>query len=577
MLLRYTYLILILFSCLAGKGQTNYALLGDGSVQVYTYEDQSSLKYFLDQWLLEKRSQSYLTASIDSQHLKGDTLWIYTYTGKAYQKLYIQSHNIPYEILDSQTKSLSIAEFSKLNNQILTSYENMGYPFAHISLKNYFTQQDGINAEIFFNPGIFIKYDSLEIVGDSKLSKRYLSQYLGLIKGEPYSEEAVSDIDKKLRNLSLVRVRSKSKIYFYQGLAKIILFIDDQVTDRFDGIIGLAPNSQNKESNDLLITGEINVELNNLFSSAKQFEIHWKNYLQRSQLLNTSFTWPYLFQTKLGVNGAFNLNKYDTLFVNLESKLGFRYQKTANNYVQLYYKYNGSNLITTDTSQIRSSGKLPSNNPYRIDNYGLSLHQSSFDYLPNPRKGFSILADGSIGLKELLRNGLIDQVLFYDPDQNANISIYDTLDGKSIRARFEFNGKLYIPVFKRATVVQHLSFMGTFADQILFNEYYNFGGFGDLQGFDEKSLFASKYLMYRVEYKYLFSDAGNVGLFFNLAAMEDFIEEDGIKDMPYGFGVSGRIEVGGGILSLSYALGSQQNNPIAFNAAKIHFGIVNYF
>ena len=557
--------------------QTNFALKEGQLSQYYAYEDESSLQQFLDQWLIEKRAQSYLTASIDSQQLKGDTLWIYTFTGEQYKELFIQKHNFPHELLDTQLQRLSIADFDQLNRQVLSSYENMGYPFAGISLKNYFTTEGGISAELFFNPGIYIEYDSLEIVGKCKLSKRYLSQYLGLIQGEAYSEEVVADIDKKLRNLSLVRVKSRSKVYFYQGLAKVILFIDDQVTDRFDGIVGLAPNSENKESNDLLITGEINVELNNLFNSAKQFEIHWKNYLQRSQLLNTSFTWPYLFQTKLGVNGAFDLNKYDTLFVNLESKLGFRYQKTANNYVQVYYKYNGSNLISTDTAAVRSTGKLPSNNPYRIDNYGLSLFQSSFDYLPNPRKGYSILADGSLGLKELLRNGLIDQVLFFDPNQNADISIYDTLDSKSLRARIELHAKLYLPLFKRATLVQQLNFKANFADQILFNEYFNFGGFGDLQGFDEKSLFASKYLMYRVEYKYLFSDAGNVGLFFNLAAMEDQIEEEGIKDIPYGFGVSGRIEVGGGILSLAYALGSQQNNPIAFNSAKIHFGIVNYF
>ena len=133
--------------------------------------------------------------------------------------------------------------------------------------------------------------------------------------------------------------------------------IDDRVTDRVDGVVGLAPNSANAENNDLVLTGEVNVELKNLFKSGKELSLQWKNFLQRSQKLDVGVTYPYIFNTKLGVNGELNLNKFDTLFLSLKSKLSFRYQQKGNNYIQFYYQNISSSLITVDTNRVRSLQK----------------------------------------------------------------------------------------------------------------------------------------------------------------------------------------------------------------------------
>ena len=423
-----------------------------------------------------------------------------------------------------------------------------------------------------------IEYDSISNLGKSDLSPTYLGHFLDLEPGDLYREKDIADIDRKLRNLPLVQVKGPSRVYFINGKARVVLQIDDRVTDRFDGIVGLAPNSNNAEDNALLITGEVNLELKNLFRSAKQFELHWRNYLQRSQKLDVSLTWPYLFNTKLGIHGAVNINKFDTLFVNLNSKIGFRYQQKGNNYLQFYYQAISSNLLTVDTALVRSTARIPDNNPFRIDNYGLNIYQSSFDYLPNPRKGYLISADISLGVKQLLRNTEVDLVQFYDPESNGYISIYDTLNKRSLRSAYQVDALLFIPVFDHVTVVNGLTFGGLFAPSILFNELYNFGGFSSLKGFDENELFASKYLLYKFEYRYLLGGNSHVGVFFNTAFIENTVEQEtGISETPYGFGAIGQLDVGNGSLSLAYALGSRRGNPIAFNSAKIHFGIVNYF
>lgn len=562
-------------------------VLAQRSVQCIQVESESECAEFMDSAtselmlrdkVLDLRSQGFLEAGLDSQYTSNDTLFSLLHKGIMYKTLKLNKHNLPQTLLDSSTKELNIKELKRTLEQLITYYEGIGYPFASVVINNSTYSGGELQAELFFDKGIEVRYDSIEVVGSAELSSKYLSKYLNLPQGGLYNESQVKRIDKLLRNLPLVKVKRNARVYFYQGLARVVLSLDKQTTDRFDGVVGLAPNSNNSTANNLLITGEVNLELNNLFKSAKQFDLHWKNYLERSQSLDLGITWPYLFNTRLGINSTFYLNKFDTLFINIRSRIGFRYQQQGNNYIQFYYEYSGSNLITVDTNAVRSSGRLPSNNPYRIDNYGLSLNQLEFDYRPNPRSGYFLNADLSIGLKQLLRNSLVDAVQFNHPDRLDPISIYDTARLRNTRAKFEFEGILFTPLFKRTALMNKLSFGGIFASNTNFNEFFSFGGFSDLNGFDEKEIFGSKFMIHRIEYRYLFSQNGNVGLFFNTALYENRLEEDKlVRDIPYGFGISANLEVGGGVLSMAYALGSRLDNPIVLNSAKIHFGLINYF
>lgn len=559
--------------------QRSSLCISDGlSLECESYTDSIGSVRIVNDRVQQLRAEGYLEAGLDSLVGHHDSLIAHIHRGERYSKMSIGKHNLPQVFLDSSAEEVGIRELTNAISKLLDQQEKIGRPFASVVILKTEVKDGLLHGDLFYDPGIEVRYDSIQVIGDCDLSKNYLAKYLNIQEGALYNELEVKRIDKLLRNLPLVKVNRSSRVYFYQGLARVVLQLDKNSTDRFDGVVGLAPNSANSSDNQLLITGEVNLELNNLFKSAKQMELHWKNYLERSQSLDMGITWPYLFNTRIGINSSFNLNKFDTLFLNLSGRLGFRYQQLGNNYIQFYYEYNGSNLITVDTNQVRSSKRIPTNNPYRIDNYGLELAQINYDYRPNPRSGYAIHTDASIGLKQIVQNTLVDAVKFDHPDFNDPISIYDTLDLRNTRAKFEFAGNFFIPVFKRATLYNRVLFGGVFASNINFNEFYTIGGFSDLQGFDENEIFGSKYLIHRLEYRYLFSKNGNIGLFFNTGFYENRIEEDVlIYDIPYGFGASANIEVGGGVLSIAYALGSQLNNPIVFNSAKIHFGLINYF
>jgi hypothetical protein len=499
--------------------------------------------------------------------------------GSPYTHIEINSPNLPDKYLNYKKKYvLDLPTFSKLQRKVVQDYENSGFPFISIALTNPQIKKDTLVAKLIVDPYIQFVYDTIVIRGNASVSKKYLSKYLEIEEGALYNEKNVRDIDIKLENLPLVKLKSKSQVVFFRGRAQIILDIEDTVIDRFDGIIGLAPNSDNSNENALLITGEVNVELNNLFKSGKQLQIQWKNYLKNSQKLDLSTTIPYLLNSKFGINGEFQLNKFDTLFLNLNSQISFRYQGNGNNYVQFYYQNIQSTLLSIDTNSIRLQEKIPSNNPYSIDNYGISFYRKKVDNLNNPRKGFALSSNFGIGQKTIQKNRAINDLKFIDSQTGKSRSLYDTIDLKYLRLNTSIDLTSFIPIKKKSTIHQNLSFRGIFSEQIFFNEYYNFGGFSTLKGFDENEFFASKSLIYTLEYRYLIGQNSYIGLFLNASAYEDKIKSQSmIYDTPIGFGISSNLEIGQGVLNLSYALGSQKDNGFQLNTAKIHFGIINYF
>ena len=573
-----TGLLILPFFC-----QAQTITLGIKSEKGISYTqllDTSSVSLKLQEKINECRYEGFLSASIDStKTLLNDSIIAYLSYGLPYTHIEINSPNLPNKYLDARRNYvLDLATFSKLQQEVIQDYENSGFPFVTLLLANPKIKKDTLAAKLIVDPYIQFVYDTLVIRGNSTISKKYLSKYLEIEEGELYNEKSIKDIDVKLENLPLVKTKSKTQVVFFRGRAQIILNIDDAVIDRFDGIIGLAPNSDNSNENSLLITGEVNIELNNLLKSGKQLRIQWKNYLKNSQKLDLSSTIPYLFNSKFGINGELKLNKFDTLFLNLNSKISFRYQGNGNNYVQFYYQNIQSNLLSVDTSSIRIQEKIPRNNPYSIDNYGLSIYRKKVDKLNNPRKGFAISSDIAIGQKTIQKNRDINSMKFIDSQTGKSRSLYDTIKLKHLRLNTSIDLTTFIPIKKKSTIHQHLSFRGIFSEQVFFNELYNFGGFSTLKGFDENAFFASKSLVYTLEYRYLIGENSYIGLFVNTAAYEDKIKSQSlIYDTPIGFGLSSNLEIGQGILNLSYALGSQNKSGFQLNTAKIHFGIINYF
>jgi len=461
--------------------------------------------------------------------------------------------------------------------KIIEHYENSGYPFVSVKLDSieYDNADKTVSAAFFVDQGRFFKMDTLDIRGNGDLRTNFLYNYLGFKPGDPYSEAIVSEVDNKLNKLPFIKLNSGSKVYFLYDKAHMVLDLGKRKTDRIDGIVGFAPNSDATDQQQILLTGEVNVDLKNLMGSAKAFNLHWKSFNQRSQELKIGTNLPYLWNKPVGIDGFGYLYKYDTLTINVRSGLGVQYLFGGTNFLRFYYENSLSILQTVDTNKIRIAAALPVTNPIKMNTYGMDLRIDKLDYNINPRKGYSLQLKFGVGAKEIEKDSRIEALQFSNA-QNQTYSLYDSIDTKIFTGSFEYAISYFIPIAKKSTLVPRVQGKHIESDRIFFDELYRIGGNNDLRGFDERIIRASSYHLYNLEYRYLISRNSYFSGFVNGAYYQNYSEGNKESDTPFGFGVGVNLEVSSGILRMAFALGQQKGNPIAFNQAKIHFGIVSY-
>ena len=540
------------------------------------------------------RGLSYLTCSIDSTWVSKEGKHLALHIGQPIKLALLTYENIPKEILYSagynvikQGKELaSFKLINRLNSKILKHYENHGYPFALLNLSNIQSSTSGIELTYTLDPFKKQVFDSIRIDGNLTIKRSFLENYLEIKEGDDYNETAFQQIDRKLKALSFVQVTAPTELYFSNEKAHIIIHTNKRKSDKINGLLGFAPNSNNKKKG-LLLTGEFDLELHNLFNSAEEFSLSFKSFLERSQKFETKIGIPYIlsrpifskkiFSIPIGVEAEFNMFKSDTLFLNLNTKFSLNYLINTGDKLGFYYQNLSTNLISVDTVLIRNTKQLPLTNSVKTNYYGLEFTRSRLDYPFNPRKGLSLHFSGAMGIKRITKHRDIQRLKFIENGQET--SIYDSLQLRF--NQFNLNTKIdyYLPIGKSSTILFSGTAQSILADKVYANEQIRLGGFGNLRGFDEESIFATSYGLINLEYRYLLGINSYLQLFWNGA----YIKNDATtiasleEDMPFGFGAGISFETAAGIFNIAYALGRQQNNQIDLRTAKIHFGLTGYF
>ncbi len=523
----------------------------------------------LESLLADLRSKGMLEASIDSSFLSGDTLLAYLHVGKVYKWAKLSAGNLEEGARSAsglreklfRNAVLNPLQVSKLLKKTLVYYQNNGYPFASVGFDS--VQLEGIyfRASVKATTGDRFLVDSLNHRGDARISKTYLENYLGIKPGDLYRENLISAIQTRLKEIPFVQVYRPPDVFLTGRSALIRLYLNNRKASNFSGIIGVLPNSTN--GGKLLITGEANLKVKNGLGRGESIDAEWRRLQAATQSLNVAVAWPFLFNTPFGVSGKFNLYKKDTSFINVQPHLGLLFSMRGTDYLKAFYEMRSSALLSTrGLSHITT---LPDFADVSNSLYGLEVHLNRLDYRYNPRKGYQILTRLSAGRKRIKKNA------------NVNPAVYQGLKLNTNQLSALLEADLFVPLFKRATFRTGL--LGSWMQgQTLFeNELPRIGGLNSLRGFNEESIFASSYAIVNLEYRYLFEENAYLFGFVNGAWYENRAVNRNLSDLPYGFGAGISFETKAGIFSVSYALGSEHQQPVQFRTAKVHFGLSNLF
>ena len=424
--------------------------------------------------------------------------------------------------------------------------------------------------------GKSITIDSFINHGSSKLTKGFVQNYVLIKSKQPYNESKILNIDKLLQKLSYAAIRKPSDIYFRDDKADIHLYLDKRKVNSFDFLIGFLPGSNRGK---ILITGEVKVHLLNAFKRGEEVYLEWQKLQRQSQLLDVRFNYPYLFNTPIGVNFTFNLDKRDSSSLDLAWQLGLPYITSSNNYIKGFYKYFQTIILVADTTFAKANRKLPNNLDATYNQYGIQAYYEKLDYLFNPRSGYEVKLTGSIGTKKIKTNNQITTLTDpFRPDFDYN-SLYDSIRRKSLKGDVFWLGNYYLPIGKKQRNIIKFGLNGgsVFNQSLLKNELLRIGGVKLLRGFDDQSILVSTYNVASVEYRYMLQRNSYFFLFVDAAYVRRDFNNVIFQDFPFGFGAGITFETKIGIFGLTYALGQQKDHSVDFRSSKIHFGYVALF
>lgn len=418
--------------------------------------------------------------------------------------------------------------------------ETNGYPFASLYFDSAKIEENRITATMVYSEGPYIVFDSLRVTG-AEVRSAYLATYLDIMPGSPFDQGLIDQIEKKLSALPYLRL-VRRELSFQNLEATISLEVEPVQANRFEGVAGMAPDN---DSGGVLLTGQLDLLLHNLFKSGKSFALQWCRLRPASQRLDVRYSHPRLLSSKLDAAFFMNLLKEDSSFLNRRLGFSLGYNLNARSTLSFLSEQRFSSAISPE-----KTGEFPD---MKWFSGGASFGFNSLDDLFFPAKGHRFTIKGLIGNKS-----------FNDP-------VHESLNG--LQYTLESESEWYIQAVRKWSLV-HKTRGGYVAGKGVFpGDLFRIGGMNDLRGFGENEFPAELFLASILEIRYLLDRNSFLTTFYD----QGLTVLSGDKNYPAGIGAGISLKVKSGLLNLAYAIGTQKGQPFNLNSSKIHFGFETIF
>ena len=521
--------------------------------------DSLEAKKYLYEFQLYSIKLGYLTASIDTIKYLPNELNASFYRGPKFGKAFLKIENTEIYFFNKYMRineklitnmPFSALQLSSLLRKMQNVLENEGYPFAKVFLDSISMKDEDLHANIRVQKNQFYKWNAIHVKGDSAVSKVALMNIIRIKPGEKYSQEELSLISKRIKQVNYLKEIKQHEILFTKDGAELYLYVKSNAVSSVNGAIGLQPNPITNKVN---LTGDVALKLLNVIRKGELLEFNWKSIQVQTQSMKAHVNYPFILKSPFGLDALFSLYKRDSSYLETRANFGVQYFLKGGNYFKVFYQNDASSVL----SGAKNNPSFSNLNSVQTNSYGLAILKKQVDYLPNPSKGVIINTEIAIGNRK-------------------SVSKIDSTQLKSTTYRADLNLEFFIPLHKRHILRIANQTSCYYAPSIFQNEVFRFGGLTLQRGFNEEELFATTKSTISIEYRYLVDQNSRIFAFFD----QSWYENNAVKyfnDKPFGFGFGFSFGTNLGIFSISYAQGQQFNNPILIRNGKVHFGYVAYF
>ncbi|TDS60211.1 hypothetical protein C8P70_10968 [Myroides indicus] len=379
--------------------------------------------------------------------------------------------------------------------------------------------------------------DKIEIVSQNKIPVSIIKKITQKNIGKDYNENLISKISSEVLQLDFIKEAKPAETLFTEDTTALFLFLNKKNTNQFDGYVGF----NNDEDGKVILNGYLDLQLNNILNRGESLNLYWKNDGNKQTDFHFNAEIPYIFNTPLAVRGALDIQKQDSTYQNTKLELQLGYYFSYNNKVFIGYQTNTS---ATNSTSLDMQG------------YDSKFYTLAYHYKKNRPYVLlfpvNLAAYIKVGTGKRTSEDLNDNQSFAEVDLKKNIQI---------------NSKNYLYLRWQNYAL--------FSDSFFINELQRFGGNNSLRGFQENSLYASKFSLINTEYRFLLSQNLYIHSIIDYAYQEN--EKHNQKNHLYSLGFGIGMLTSSGKFNLSFANGKQPNDNFKFDNTTIHISFSTIF
>ena len=505
--------------------------------------DSIAANNFLKNYIVKMQRKSYLSAGYDSICGVDKDLTAYATLGQPLQNVNVDVSEVPFRIW---RKGGSPLFYTQLCEQVVDYYTARGYIFAKSWLDSVNMDENSFSAKVKVDKGQIVKLDSLIINGNAKINRNYLERTLELRKNSLLTTDKIDRIDSRISNIPFLEQEQPFQLAFSETKSDVLLFLKSKKASSFSGVLGIMPKSYT--TGKLMITGDIDLNLVNVFHQGENLKFKWKKYETQNQSLDVGFAFPYIFRSPIGVGADFNLEKKDSSYIKTDFYGKVMVGNSTSRGFYIYYRNTSSFPIGDNSDTTLNYTK------FKTNLFGFGVDYCNVDNVRNPHRGIVFKATADAGQKKA------DE----EPKPLFQSTVY-----------YDFSA--YIGFLRNFAVKLRNSSRLIYSKSIFDNELMWVGGLNTVRGFDELSLPATYYTLGNIELRYLFERNSAVYVLTDAMYFGKMFTTESARNFALGIGVGIDLSTPAGIFSLVYAIGKQNSNPFSFNNSKIHFGYKSYF
>lgn len=414
--------------------------------------------------------------------------------------------------------------------QLLTGFENSGFPFAKIQIISVNVFRDSINdenlADIYLKiiSGTENKIDRVEIRGNTSTKDYVIIRELRLESGESYVQNRIEEFPNRLNRLRFFEPVPIPQ-YFINSKNEGVLLVEvtEKNTNNFDGIIGYIPPGKNESSG--YITGLVNISLRNLFGTGRAASIRWNKYNRDSQELDLKYLEPWFLSFPLNINLGLYQRVQDTTYVQRKFEGSLEYLATED--------ISASVLIASE-SVVPTVRAIPVFTVYNSSyiTTGANLKIDTRDDPYSPTEGLLFINSYSFSRKTI--NG---------PSEYITSNLNTSVDLQRFSSSFYF----FYELFSRQIVAIGVNAREMRGSTFENSDLYKLGGTNSLRGYREEQFLGSRIFWSNLEYRALLTRRSYGFIFFDTGYY--FRPEEIDKNIPkseeflYGFGLGLNLEL----------------------------------